>query len=381
MGRPMRILTSAAVAALLIAPSAVQAEEISAVDLSGTFTVDTVATLGGDSDARARVLTNLDLIAELDLAQLAGWDGTHAHVHVIDNRGARPNDAAGTLQGVDNIEVAVPGTRLFEAWVEQDFGSAAVLTGLYDVNSEFYANESAGLLVAPAFGIGSEFAATGPSGPSIFPSSALAVRVRIPVATGRARIQLAALNAQARTLGDGGGIDVSFREGLLLVGEAGLVEGPVRASLGGWAYTKPRDDVFHGTADSRKPWGGYALMEASLTTNLTAFLRAGFSEGHTSPFSGGLQAGTLLTPVFADRKESAFSIGFNQAWINDCYRAFLRTDGASPSTVEQAYAATYADTLFDGIGVQGDVQWIRHPGGLADAQDALVTTLRLTFAF
>ena len=48
-------------------------------------------------------------------AAVLGWQGGKAHVYVLDNRGARPNDAAETLQGVDNIEVAHAGLRLFEA--------------------------------------------------------------------------------------------------------------------------------------------------------------------------------------------------------------------------------------------------------------------------
>ncbi|MEO0063260.1 MAG: hypothetical protein RLZZ08_1820 [Pseudomonadota bacterium] len=366
----------------IAAPTAAAAQETAPpLDLSGAFTVDAVSVVRGGTDSRLRVLTNLDLMAAADLERIAGWQGTRAYVHVLDNRGARPNDAAGTLQGVDNIEVANAGTRLFEAWVERDFGGAAVLAGLYDVNSEFYTNEAAGLLVAPPFGIGSEFAATGPKGPSIFPSTTLAVRLRVPVAQGRGQVQIAAVNAKASTLGDGGGIDTSFNEGLLLVAQAGTTQGPVRASLGGWAYTQERDDMLSGAASKRAPWGVYGLLEAAIAPALTAFVRAGISEGHTSPFSGGFQAGALLSPALPGRPDSAFSAGINHAWTTDCQRAAMLLDGTPPATFEQAIAATYADRLLPMLGAQVDAQWIRHPGGNAAARDALVTTLRLTIDF
>lgn len=365
----------------LVTPSPALAQQVPAVDLSGAMTVDTVSVLRGGSDAKARVLTNLDLMADADLAQVVGWQGGRAHMHLLDNRGARPNDAAGTLQGVDNIEVARAGTRLFEAWVEQDFGGATVLAGLYDVNSEFYVNEAAGLLIAPAFGIGSEFAATGPNGPSIFPSSALAVRVRIPVAQGRGQVQLAVVNAHASTLGDGDGIDLSFHEGVLVVGEAGVMTGPLRASVGGWAYSQKRDDVFGDTAPRRAAWGLYGLVEAPVTDRLTWFLRAGLSEGHTSPFSGGFQTGALLAPALPGRPDSAFSAGINHAWTGECYRALMLADGTQAAGFEQAWAVTYADRLLPMVTAQVDGQWNRHPGGKADAPNALVTTLRLTFDF
>lgn len=365
----------------LVTPGPALAQQVPALDLSGAMTVDTVSVLRGGSDAKARVLTNLDLMADADLVRLLDWQGATAHAHLLDNRGARPNDAAGTLQGVDNIEVARAGTRLFEAWVEQDLGGAALLAGLYDVNSEFYSSEAAGLLIAPAFGIGSEFAATGPNGPSIFPSSALALRLRVPVAQGRGRVQLAVVNAHASTLGDDAGIDLSFHEGLLFVAEAGVIEGPLRASAGAWAYSRKRDDVSGAEQGRRSAWGVYGLVEAPVTASLTWFLRAGLSEGHTSPFSGGFQTGALLSPALPGRPDSAFSAGINHAWISECYRAAMAQDGPRPAAFEQALAATYADRLLPWVGAQVDAQWIRHPGGAATARDALVTTLRLTFDF
>lgn len=193
--------------------------ETAPVELAGEAIVDLVSVVQGGSDRKVRSLTNVNLTADLNLDRLGGWQGGRAHMHVLDNREARPNDAALTLQGVDNIEVPDAGLRLFEAWIEQDIGSfgASLRAGLYDVNSEFYANDAAGLLLAPPFGIGSELAATGPNGPSIFPSSALSARLHLPLGKAGAFIRLGLINARARTLGDRGGVDFSFRDGLLVI--------------------------------------------------------------------------------------------------------------------------------------------------------------------
>lgn len=88
------------------------------VELGAEVTVDVVGVAKGGADHRARVLSNVDLTAALDLEALAGWSGARAFVYVLDNHGLRPNDAAGKLEGVNNIEVPKAGTRLFEAWVE-----------------------------------------------------------------------------------------------------------------------------------------------------------------------------------------------------------------------------------------------------------------------
>lgn len=379
----------ACAAALAAMPAAAHADA-PALDLAGAISVDAASVVAGDGDDRLRLLTNLDLTADADLAALVGWQGARAHLYVLDNRGKRPNDAAGTLQGVDNIEVADPGLRLFEAWIEQDFAFGASLrVGLYDVNSEFYANDSAGLLIAPPFGIGSELAATGPNGPSIFPSSALAARLRVSLAGGQGYAQVAAVNAHARTLGDDQGIDLGFHEGVLLIGEAGLSQGRIRGAVGTWTYSRKRDDLFEtdvaGVPLRKASRGAYAVIEGDLLPEgggrqLTAFMRGGLSDPHATPYSGGFQTGFLLAPALSGRDDSALSVGLHHAWTSRHYRALIAAGGGEPAN-ETAVELTYSDNLTGFLALQPDLQWIRHPGGDGGASDAVVATMRVTLSF
>src|SRR3546814_19744526 len=75
--------------------------------------------------------------------------------------------------------------RLYEAWIDQKIGDAAsVRIGLYDLNSEFDALDTAGFFVSSPHGIGPDFAQSGRNGPSIFPAPSLAARVAISPAPG-----------------------------------------------------------------------------------------------------------------------------------------------------------------------------------------------------
>jgi porin len=375
--------------ALVAVPSRAQASN-GPVDFSAVVTVDVASVVAGDGDARLRALTNVDVMADLDLAALTGWEGARAFLYVLDNRGARPNDAAGTLQGVDNIEVPRPGLRLFEAWIEQDLGGGAnVRAGLYDLNSEFYSNESAGVLLSPSFGIGSELASTGPNGPSIFPSSALAARLYVPVGSNGGFVRAAVVNARASTIGDSDGVDLSFRDGVLLIAEAGKAEGPLRGALGVWRYSRNPEDIYEVGPDGvplRKPaQGAYFVVEGDLLSGeerqLTAFLRAGLADPHTTPFSGGFQAGLLLAPAMVSRPDSQFSVGVQHAWTSHHLRDQFRTHGIDPARGETGFEITYADNLTKWLAVQPDLQWVRNPGGNRAASDAVVATLRLTASF
>lgn len=383
-------MAGAAVLAFGISRGA-QAEETSPpppVELYLAYTADVTATLSGGVDKKARYLDNIDLTADADLDRLVGWQGARAHVYVLSNFGKRPNDSAGTLEGVDNIEVPKQGVRLFEAWVEQDLGNAASLrAGLYDLNSEFYANDSSSLLIAPPFGIGSELSANGPNGPSIFPSTALSVRLRAEVNGGKGYVQAAAINARAQTLGDHNGIDTSFDDGLLLIGEAGHMLGPARISLGIWAYSKRHEDGFAtdlaGDPVRRKAWGVYGLMEARVSgtdegPRLDAFLRGGASEGRTTDFSWTAHTGFLYGPAWPGRENSAVSLGIRTARTSTPFRDAARAMGDRPAKAEYGLELTYVDQVAPFLLLQPDVQVISNPGGIAGAPTAVVTTLRVT---
>ena len=377
-------------AGLLTASNPAWAEGGSALKLSGAYRADIAGTLSGGLAKRGRVLDDLQIFGDLDLERAVGWKNATAHFQLLDNSGGRPNEDTGSLQGVDNIEVARQRARLFEAWVEQSFGEkASMRAGLYDLNSEFYANESAGLLLAPAFGIGSELAATGPNGPSIFPSTALAARLRV-TPNPHVYAQAVALNAHAGVLGDPGGVETSFDNGLLLVAEAGWT-GNGKIAAGVWRYTRKQDDLRLTTPDGdpapATAQGAYLLLERALTRgdrnaprHATAFARLGLSDGDTTAFHGGWQAGVLVKRVFAGRPDSAFSIGLNQALLSRKYRDNALDDGRRLSGSERAIEVAYADKIGP-VTIQPDLQYVKDPGGDRALGHALVAAVRFGVAF
>ena len=376
------------IAAGCLAAHGARAEDAPAFKLSGNYTADLAGTVSGGLAKRGRVLDDLQVFGDLDLSKAIGWKGATAHVELLNNSGAMPNDDAGTLQGVDNIEVTRQRARLFEAWVEQGFGDkGSVRAGLYDLNSEFYSNDSAGMLLAPAFGIGSELAATGANGPSIFPSTALAVRVRW-TPNEHVYAQAAALNANAGVLGDPGGIKTSFDNGLLLIAEAGWT-GRGKIAVGTWRYTDKQNDIrFLAPSGDPAPataQGAYVLLERRLTgeadvRKTTAFARLGVSDGDTTSFKGGWQAGLLVEHLFESRPDSAVSIGVNQAFLSGKYRDNAIDAGLRLQRSESAVEVTYADKIGP-VTIQPDIQYVKDPGADSGVGHALVAILRFGVEF
>lgn len=382
--RPLRPLCSwpvlAAVGALgAAAPAAADP----AWTLGAEYVADVSGTVSGGRSHAGRALDNLSVDIDGDLEKAAGWTGGSVHVSLLNNTGGQPNDIAGTLQGVDNIEVTRPRGKIYEAWVQQTLGGISVRAGLYDLNSEFYSNDAAGLLISPAFGIGSELAATGPNGPSIFPSTAPAVRVRYESDAFYA--QAAGLGAMAGVVGDPGGVHLSLKDGALLIAEAGWT-GRGKIAVGAWRYTKRQDSFFDvdaaGVPVQRKASGAYLLVDYPLMGKAgdvratSVFLRAGISDGETTPFGGGAQVGVLVNRVFESRPDSALSIGLNEGRLSADFRQDLRAGGGRPSHGEHYAEITYADAVNSRVTLQPSLQYVVHPGGDHAAHDAVVLTLR-----
>jgi porin len=356
----------------------------SPLTLSLDYKVDLTGVAAGGLQRGGRVLDNLTVAADLDLDRAVGWRGGALHLELLANSGGTPSALAGNLQGVDNIEVGRPRIKLFQAYVEQAFGERANLRlGFSDLNSEFYAADSAGLLLAPGFGIGSELAATGPAGPSIFPSTALAARLRFAPSKD-SYVQAAVFNARAGVPGDPGGPDWSFDDGVLAIAEAGWT-GEGRLAVGVWSYSQEADDIREtdpfGQPLRRRGQGAYAMLERDLAPGRTGFVKLGVSDGRTSDFSGGWQAGVLVEKPAASRPDSLLSFGVTQAWMSPGAVKNLRAAGGDPAHVETQFELTWSDKLSEHVTLQPDLQYILSPGGDRSADNALVVGVRLGIGF
>jgi len=361
-----------------------------AFEISGYFNLDLTGEVGGERAHRLRELNKLHVDLGVDLAELIGWSGASAHFSVLNTSGARPNQDIGSLQGYDNIEVAGRRLRLYEGWVEQLFAAdrVSLRVGLYDFNTEFYVTDAASLLIAPAFGIGPEAAASGPAGPPVYPTTSLTARLRFePTAT--TYLQAAVMNAHIGSVGEPDGVNVSFDHGVLTAVEAGWT-GRGKIAVGAWRYSERLDDLIDvdlfGAPLQRQVQGVYLLAEtrlfgASDAAGVDGFVRLGVSDGDTNILRAGWQAGVLVGPVAPGRPDSRLSFGIEQAVLSDKGRALLTLGGTASAATETGFELTYADQISEHVTLQPDIQYILNPGGDRAAKSAAIATLRLTVDF
>lgn len=377
----LQLVSTVALASSWAAP-ALAGEPASPLDLAAMATVDLSSTATGD-DPGSNLTGIVRVIADLDLDAATGWHGASLHAHGLASFGTRPNDRALTIQGVNNIEVPENRAKLFELYVEQQLGSqnSSLRLGFSDLNAEFYATDHSALLLAPAFGIGSELSATGPNGPSLFPSTALTARLHLEGGNS-SYLNLAVVNAEAGVLGDRAGMRPLLAEGALLIGEVGIA-GKTKVAVGGWTYTRNQEDLREtdGAGDplQRAAYGAYLLFDHGLTDEVSLFARAGLSDGRSTPYVGGWQVGLLWPGLLPARPNGEFSIGFNQAYLSSRYRANQGDAGLPTGPTETGIELTYADELVPHVQIQPDLQWIRKADRIG-ARQAVVATLRLNLS-
>jgi porin len=385
----------------------------------GTVTVDALRDRGGQRNGGG-AMTNIDLRATADLEKLAGWTGATVYVNVLYSGGSRVNASyTGSLMGVSSIEVDVPTARLFQAWIQQNFfnDQFSLLAGIYPIDSEFFAVESASVLIHPAFGTPGDLALT--YVPSVFNTAAPGLRAKWLSADRTLYGMAAVMNGVA---GDPDYTKPYFFKstsggGAFVIGEfgwrpreAGITLKPVepvstvpteelydyerfqpegKFAVGLWRYSKPPPGQYAVDADGQPAQahsqGGYALAENTLFglgergRDVSAFARYSWSNGLATAIDRTWNVGVRVRGPLASRPDDVLVIGTVYGGLSSGYRSTQAAGGNPTASSENVLEVTWRAPLTRYFAVQPVAQWIRHPGGGADAERATVLGVRLQF--
>lgn len=350
----------------------------------GTVKSDLLTSANGGLQRGVRTITQADLFAELDGDELAGLTGARMAVQFMANSGGGLNAFTGELQVASNIE-AYRTMRLYQCWVQQELPDLglSLLAGLFDLNSEFYVTESSGLFLNSSFGIGADLAQTGRNGPSIFPSTSLAFRVRFELPeTGSLSAAVFDGAPGAHDDGERFGIDVDGEEGYLLITELSIAAGDGGRIGGGlWRYTAPFDDMcaVDEPVARQDNNGAYLLADLSLVPGaadddvLHLFLRAGAANGHLNAVMRHLGTGFVYELGGGDLLDGyALAV----AEVGGDYLFLQSADGIPTASAESVHELTMSRRITDWLTVQGDAQYIVRPSARRDIGHAFVGIAR-----
>lgn len=368
-------------------------EEGSAYELDITYTGEVWRNTRGGIRTGNSYLDNLDVQLAIDGERAWGVPGLTVFGYLLHNNGGSvTEDLVGDAQTLSNIE-ALDQVRIYELWADWAFGADrnhSLRVGLYDLNSEFDASETAAVFVNSAHGIGTQIGQTGLNGPSIFPVTSLAVRWRWqPVADWI--VQLAALDGVP---GDpehptSNAIHLGGGDGLLLTAETAWSHGRLRkVALGGWTYTGRFDELSRTDLNgmprrSRGNAGVYALIEASLWSategsprSLDAYARYGTAEGRLNRFDEAWALGIVATGLFKGRDDDRLGMGIATARNGASYVEASALAGEGVDSSEYALELTYRAPIGSWLVLQPIVQHVVNPDTVRGREDALAVALR-----
>lgn len=365
------------------------------------LTVDYAKPVAGGSDHDPAVIGNADLIVDIDAEKSLGWTGAEFFLYVLGNHhhtagdGEFLTDKIGNAQVASNIE-APSAIKIYEFWYDQTFLKTwSARFGLYDLNSEFDVIESAAGLINSSFGIGADFAQSGANGPSIFPATSLALRLRYAQDNG-VYAQYALFDGVPGDPDNERGTHVQLGggDGVLQALEAGFVQAAGAAqrfrkfAVGLWRYNPEHSGIAAGDAvpQTAHNLGYYVLAEYQLlqesadpAQGLGVFLRFGQADDDINAIRTYTGAGASYYGLFDGREADQLSIGIAVAHFGDAFTEAEFAAGNDTSQREWVYEISYRAQLLPWFALQPDLQLIRDP--VSGADDVTLALLRAEVVF
>lgn len=403
----MRILTKVIWICLTLLPEVIFAqEEGPAVDPHVVYKGEFGRVLTGGLLRENSYIGNLDLTVNFDLGRLAGLEGWSLFLYGLGNHGVdagqTPSAHVGDLQMTSNIEARADDMHVYGVHVSKSFwqDQASVLLGLYDLNSEFYVTEASTGFLNGSFGMAAEFAQTGVNGPSIFPYTAPAMRLRM--APNAYYVQAAVLSAQAGDPDHPKGNPIRWGKdtGSLVVLEAGRQRGEKeddglkKIALGVWGYTRTFDHLWETTQDgsgNSQPQqnhnaGGYLLLEDNFEHG-AYFLRIGMASAEVNEILSNISMGYVhdLGEAFAWSsaiKESSVGIAVTSVLpTSTLARAMKDQNGEDIQSNETTFELYYRLAFPYGVTVQPDLQYVHAPSFSKTTADATIFSERVQLEY
>ncbi len=386
------------------------------IGLEAVYTAEVFSNRSGGVSRGSEYLDNIDLILTLDAERAFGWDGTSFLLYVLGNQGGDPSDRIGDAQTASNI--AAPDTwKIYEAWSEMQIGARlTLLTGLYDLNSEFDVIEASRMFINSSHGIGADYAQSGRNGPSIFPTTSVALRARYHPTLGF-YVQGAILDGVAGDPDDPGGTQIILGEedGLLLAGEAAWLYGAAadvppearrhrvrrigrlkdwgyegKIALGLWSYTERSMDLLQGggPAQRSRSRGAYLLAERQVFRHrddpergLDLFARFGIADSRVNRFGSYFGAGLVYTGPFPRRHADRIGLAVAAAINGGDFERAQSMAGMPVEDAEVVLELTYLAQILPWLAIQPDLQYVINPDTDPSRQDAFAAGLRVAISF
>lgn len=354
------------------------------ISFEAVYTGEVLRNFDGGIQKATRYMDNFDLTAEM-----VSGDTTFFVYGLYNNNTGFSEDVVGDIQVVSNIDNS-RNFRMYEAWANQAFndGRGSVKVGLIDLNSEFDAIETAGLFSNSSHGIGADFSQSGENGPSIFPSTSLAIRLDYAISDAWT-VRAGVFDSVPNDPNNPARMAIKLNEGALLVAESDFSLDKSRFVLGAWYYTDDADLITPtATATTAHNQGIYAIAETQLYSEsgsgqqgLRGHVRLGFARPSVNQVGTYIGASLVYTGLIVGRDDDQVGIAIGSVRNGGPFKADRTANNLTFDGGETTIEAKYHFQVNDWIAIIPDFQYVINTGALGGLDNAVVAGFRFEIGY
>lgn len=319
---------------------------------------------------------NLDAQLRINTDKAFGWtggsfllEGFYNNAHTLDTR-------VGSIQDVSAVDTGgVEAFRLYQAFYRQYLGNTDLLVGIYDLETEFGSTKPMDVFFNGAYAWTSTLDHSGLNGPSTYPYTSPALRVRERIADDWS-VQVAVLDGLSDSIAHPStpvAVDLNRTYGALGIGEVDYV--PIRNTkvmAGFWDYTGRFDALneLNANGTQRETYGSYGgyvggatrLYSQAPNRGLDGFANIGLADPRTNEVDRALNYGLTYTGPLDARPYDRMGIAMGIVGDSNPYKATQTSAHLGVRDYETNFELTYRAPVTSWLTLQPDVQYLIHPG-------------------
>lgn len=363
-------------------------------DLELEFFSDFFGNVVGGGTKKGHAVGYVEAEILIDAERWIGWTGANFFFQAYGLASSDPSRPINTRQTVSNLE-ATDTIKLFEAWWQQTLFNDhfSIKAGLYSLDTEFDFKDTANLFINGVFGTGIDLSEMGPSGPAIYPFSALGVRLKQE--WNGLYLQTAVVDGVPGDPNNPHGTQVLLNDddGFLIANEIGYkIDTPdhprLHLGVGAWLYTKELPDIAAPFQTQRGRHTIYGFIDLRVFSEspespqgLDMYFRAGVADKEAGWFKRHMAFGLAYTGLLPNRSNDIIGFAVSSGWAGDSLRTRSRSLGTPVEDEEIVLEFTYILNPRPWLTLQPDIQWFIHPGLSQTVDDTLYLGLRAEIIF
>ena len=311
----------------------------------------------------------------VDTDRAFGWTGGSFVLEAFyANADSLDTQYVGAAQDPSLIDTSgVAMFRLYQAYYKQDIGNTNLLFGIYDLETEFGISRPMDIFFNGAYAWTGTLDQSGLNGPSTYPSTSLAFRIRQRFSD-EWSVQAAVLDGIPDSLRfmNANAVNINRTAGALLIGEADYTPTKTTKIMAGyWEYTGqfPAFNAVNADGTPRQiydSYGGYIggatrLYSQTTRRGLDGFANLGFASSRTQQIDQSLNFGLTYTGLLDARPFDRMGVAVGLARAGGPYKASQLAAADPVGTYETNFELTYRAPITRWLTVQPDIQYWIHP--------------------